>query len=1120
MSRAIRLTRIHALNWYGYRDSVAIHGNALFAGVTGSGKSVLMDAIQFVLVGDLRLVKFNQSATGGRSDRTLKGYCLGDTKQEEGGITQYMRDAGITFVALEFTWPDAKRVETWGFRVEFTGAADQHGSERPFFIPASLTRADFLDADKRPLSLAAFRALAESLSSPEGVTGRVYAELSEYLRDMCQPAHLNFDRAVLRALLPSAMSFSFLRSFNEFCRTFILPDDRLDVRDVRDSYKSFLGYERELASLHDQHRRLTEIATSFKMHGEAVRDAALARWLEAECHRDHANARLDEGEKRLAELNAGCAEENARLAALAELIPKLRGEQETLRNTIRDRGGVLYLDLKRQNSELAARIERLREVGRTLDSALAARVRNARTWVKSVGRLPGDAIETAAVERGIAAMEAGGTANFHATFNVLREAAQKLAAEASRRGRPTLDRVAEIQKRRNELKSDIDALERGLPRENSLLLNTLNNSLLSRGPELPARHLRELCEVNDEHWRPAIEVAFKKKFAVVVDPADYDAAERIYHGLRVIAAHESLVNPTKALKQRREVKPGSLAEKISASHPVAAAVVSALFGGLMCVERREELREHDAAIMPDGFTARGVFVERTRHYDSYPFVGKRGLELQCAFKERQRAALEAEEKQRRPQAEAFEDVQRGWCEHFNTPSPSLWQDLGAVSELTALQQQLDGNITRLNQIDRAKFDGLAQRDTELTGEINAREKEEKGLLGSAKQHHFEQQKGKVKELRAEADTKKEKFDRVNADADVSQWLPRLNEMRLEMLNAFPPLEVAAGKFNERYHEADKLAGTERERLVAARRELAMAHPKFDDLPSGAADNAAYERQRVKLDEAEIPNYSAKSSEARRRWEKLFREQVLGKLHSALFDVENTRQLLNNLLKRPIGNNRYRIVKWENPDFAIYHKLLSASAGAHDGELFFASADAELREAIEKFLTLLVEQSDSAEAARLVDYRHYFDFDMEVDDLDELGSVAATSRVDRQSGKFSGGENQSPYFIAILASYLRAYKRHDTRSRAASLALVPIDEAFSKLSGERIKNCIEALALLNLQGVFSMSTGNIPYAFEHCDSLVVVSKDEYRVGKRLVIRNIPVSLHKDSPEARQLLGIEE
>src|SRR5258708_29287861 len=117
MNRTICLTRIHALNWYGYRDTIPFEGNVLLAGVTGSGKSVLMDLIQFVLVGDQRLVRFNQSATGERSQRTLKGYCLGDTKQEEDGINPYMRQSAITYASPEFISPDRKRSETWGKRV-------------------------------------------------------------------------------------------------------------------------------------------------------------------------------------------------------------------------------------------------------------------------------------------------------------------------------------------------------------------------------------------------------------------------------------------------------------------------------------------------------------------------------------------------------------------------------------------------------------------------------------------------------------------------------------------------------------------------------------------------------------------------------------------------------------------------------------------------------------------------------------------------------------------------------------------------------------------------------------------------------------------------------------------
>jgi hypothetical protein len=224
-------------------------------------------------------------------------------------------------------------------------------------------------------------------------------------------------------------------------------------------------------------------------------------------------------------------------------------------------------------------------------------------------------------------------------------------------------------------------------------------------------------------------------------------------------------------------------------------------------------------------------------------------------------------------------------------------------------------------------------------------------------------------------------------------------------------------------------------------------------------------------------------------------------------------LLNTTLKQhPIGTSRYQIRYTQNKEFDVYHYLLSANALARPGELFFASAEPRFRDAITYFLSLLTEKSDTADAARLLDYRQYYEYDMEV--VEEDGRKTS---VDRHSGKFSGGENQSPYFIAILASYLRAYRQYRSRKQEPSIALVPIDEAFSKLSGERIKDCMEAIKAFDLQGIFSMSTGNIPYAFEHCDSLVIVAKDERRIANRTSIRNIPVTLACDSDEAREIMG---
>lgn len=239
--------------------------------------------------------------------------------------------------------------------------------------------------------------------------------------------------------------------------------------------------------------------------------------------------------------------------------------------------------------------------------------------------------------------------------------------------------------------------------------------------------------------------------------------------------------------------------------------------------------------------------------------------------------------------------------------------------------------------------------------------------------------------------------------------------------------------------------------------------------------------------------------------------------AALVDVKNAIVLLNTLLNRPIGNSRYFIEHRKNPDFGSYHELLSATATATAGTDLFASIeDARLRDAVQNFLQVLVESPDSLQAARLLDYRHYYQYDMLVEDVSLSPEQRRKISVDKQSGKFSGGENQAPYFIAILASYLRAYRRHDRYRRDPTLALVPIDETFSKLSGERITDCIEALRQLDLQGVFSMSTGNIPYAFEKCDHLIVVSKDERRIGRKVRVRNIAVSIARESEEGQRFL----
>ncbi|MFO1511304.1 MAG: SbcC/MukB-like Walker B domain-containing protein [Verrucomicrobiota bacterium] len=1121
MSRAIKLTRIHAINWYGYNDTLAIDGNLLLAGVTGSGKSILMDLIMTVLVGtDVAHDHFNRSATGRHSKRTLKGYCLLDTKREENGVPEYQRNKGaITYIALEFTWPaktgENPRVETWGLRIEFRNTAENQGHIDSYYCDGQLCRDDFLavsaeDGKKRPLELAAFRNFIVKERD-----GRIFETQKQYLRDMANEQHLNYNPAVLTGLLPQAMAFTNRESFDSFIRDYVLPGDQLDVENVVASYKSFLSFEADLKELRDQKTRLEAINKHFVAYTNAKRDQVVARWLAADLTHQNALAVMRDKEAELQREQNAYAEEEKKTKALGERIETRKSDIEQLKNLIRTiPGGETYLFIKERNKTLVGEIEGLRAVGTRVDEALRNRVRKARQWRDDALNAPiAEKVNVAALDSAIKHLEGCDANDSEVALKAVADAAESVKAALNRAIAPTRKTLDDVRPKLGKLREEIDALKLGHLPFPTLLLEALNRALPREGRQPAALPLCKLCELTDEKWRAAAEVAFTRKFAVVVSEANYEQAIKIYHELKSDSPQESLVHPGKALRLTKPAKPGSLAEKIRAEHPVARAVVNQLFGDLICVEKREDLAKHDYAILPDGFMTRGAFVERRRHYDNFPFIGQKGLDQQLALKESQWKDLDTQERRLAPVVNAVQGlIER--AEQYIPEHTSLTADLVRAQGLSKLQQELDGNIAKLKTIDRATFEEKERELEKLGKDLPAWEDEHLKLLGS-------QQKGKVEGLEKALKIAKgieeaalKAFDRVKEESgDISVHAKRLNDWRAEVTTQFPALDVAAQEFHEAENSAKVAVGENWAHLVAARRELGLLHRKFRDDPAPeSTTNEPWDVFLSQIEKAKIPEYEEKSKIERTRWENLFRNNVLQRIDQALRRLRDVIVLLNDYLKTPIGNDLYEIQPKPNPDFKHLRDLVSLNAQHQRDELFYAAVDGQMRATLDGFLLTLVEKENSPEAARLLDYRHYYDYDLLVRDKRDESSKPIS--VDKQSGKMSGGENQSPYFVVILASYLRAYKRHESRWRDPSLALVPIDEAFSKMDTGRIKDCIEAIKELDLQGVFSMSTGNVPGAFGLCEQLIIVSRNEEKRAGRPHVRNVPVSILRDSEEGQR------
>jgi uncharacterized protein YPO0396 len=93
---------------------------------------------------------------------------------------------------------------------------------------------------------------------------------------------------------------------------------------------------------------------------------------------------------------------------------------------------------------------------------------------------------------------------------------------------------------------------------------------------------------------------------------------------------------------------------------------------------------------------------------------------------------------------------------------------------------------------------------------------------------------------------------------------------------------------------------------------------------------------------------------------------------------------------------------------------------------------------------------------------------------------------------SGGESQTPYYVAIAASFYRFYKARPENA----VRLVVFDEAFNRMDDERIGKILAFYNNLNLQLVISAPPEKIEAIGPYMDRINVIS----RYGNAVKVRD--------------------
>lgn len=1115
MSRRISLTRIIALNWYGFRQIIDLDENILISGAFGTGKSALLDLVQYVLLGEHW--KANRAASGNARGRDLVGYCLGDTNQVRNGKRHFLRQSGATLVALEFTRAGEKpKRETWGIRVQYSSpdAAPKHTY---FFVPDRLDYSDLAPDGKQLLDDDFFRSWIRREYGNECL----FSLQREYLAEMATARHLNFDDVAFHKTFPKAIAFEPEENVEKFIREFILEESPLDVREVRTALRSYDETRKRLERQENEAAYLRRIAEFHSVFTNSKREEAILKHFHHVLSCKQVEERKDRQKSELKRLET---EHEDDLKQLQKAVAESKEIERLLSSTRfeigKDPDAVKVAAMESEKTDLQRKVEGLREAQRSSRQRMDDRHYRWTQWLKHGAALPLDGLKDVLKidENLLSTLRSGSDAerlsvlpNLAAAFNDLWRSIGLLVA-------PLQQEINHGQKRLQQLAEDIENISKGQAPGSFPLFQVLRHKLGNR-----VEQLGRLIEVKPEaeRWWPALELFLGRNRWVIVpnDEYLYREALDILQKTPPGREPESLLNPSETRNLRGESHPNSLFTKVEIQHPIARVYVQRLLGDVICVESLDELEacESSRAITPEGIFKQAPLRRRLRPAASVELtLGREGLERMRQVKLREQEEVRlvlSGQKQRLSDAQAWLDNgQKGGLGDSTLPDRAAEMPLldDWASKLRTLRETIALLMTPEREERQQRLLSLETQERALNQQV--------GSLNSRCQT-FEQHASPLREALAAAESESQdshiklEESRVSLRRTFSGVLDSDISTRVEALRAeFPKWSACFDRLNQltaeasnRAVEARNLRNREREKLAMDRDEHGfLRHPEYQhDHPIDDEDNTAWSNRLRDLEQVELEKSRQLAADRKKEWERRLEESVLNELNRRIQDAQGTIRLLDRYLSQPVRNYRYRISQRRDTAYSAIWSLLDTGLEPSD-PLSAAIPEPDVQRAKEELMKAVDAPDDKDDRARrLLDYRNYHHYDIEMVPVDKPNAPPIS--LARSGRNLSGGESQAPYFISMLAAFRRVYDRGDRAStRSHQLGLVVMDEAFSKLSGDGIEDCLALARSFQLQLIMAFPPERLGVMVPHAQTVMMCQKNVERDAGGYVTRidNIP------------------
>lgn len=1097
MGRYQALTKMCLNNWHYINEKLLSFNDEInfFTGHSGSGKSTVLDALQIVLYADSNGRGFFNKAAKEDSDRSLLEYLRGMKVVQENNEIGYLRNKNFsTTIVLEFKDTETLKYQSIG--VIFDVDVSVNDISRMFFWHTGELAPNGYRVGEKVLSINELKEyMKENYSKEEYYFSRTNEKFrnelySNYFGGL-HPKHFP-------ALFKKAIPFKMDMKLEAFVKNYICTENDIHIEDMQDSVAQYTRLKRKLedtkneiqilSGIHEQYERYHTYSSQINQYQYTI---------------DKLEMKLVENKLEWYGSQQTTVKDD--VGVLEKTILTLEQEIESLQ-TQRDEV-TFYI----QNSGYEHLEEELQSMNQMLEYLYSRKTSYDRTAKRLQAWLQTDLIDDSIREE-ITAFD-----RYHIAPNAIEEiksATAKIREKIEQQKSEVATSINQLREKLAVINRQISTLQSGQKAYPSYLLALKDYLIreLEQQYEEPVRVdiLADIIEVTNETWLNAVEGYMgNNKLTLVVPPKYAKQAMEIYKRLDPKKYYKAAVIDTeRVLIGAKPILKNSLAEEIDTDVDYARAYVDYLMGGVIKCGSIDELRENKSGITPDCVLYQGYKIQHInpRNYKEQSYIGRSAIERRLKQLQQEHFEIQEQLKPLYDNRKALDEILS--YETLSDDVEAYEKQLQEIQDIAQKEGKKQECLTKIAELKEKNIDEWKAKKELLENTIRAKSKNKdtSNINLSRKKDELERFKVELINLNEELNQRQQAFRQEEQRESVFLEFMQEQEAKGNLQgNSYATnrrIENLRNDLLNRKQSSETKMAEEYETLLTKREAYRNIYA-YRGFSLTTRENKEYDQLLENLSSDKLNEFTQKANEQAKQAIYHFKTDFIYKIRDAIKEVMQQKDDLNRILAQlDFGKDKYKFIISRNngEDGKFYDMFMDENleinphqlTGNMNNQMDMFSIQHEkdysnlINELIELFMPPENADTKALEEARAnmekyADYRTYLSFDME-----QIVEGMPPMRLSKMLSKNSGGEGQNPLYVALLASFAQVYRINLKANirRKPTPRLVVLDEAFSKMDGEKVGSCIGLIRKLGFQAIISATNDKIQNYLDNVDKTFV------------------------------------